>query len=475
MSPHPPSAVQRIPTPDIRHPTSHTQHPNALSSPMPSDPVTEAIDRSVETLPAETRLIVAYSGGMDSHVLLHALSRTPAHDGLRRLSAIHVNHGLHPDAGEWVFHCERVCRDLRVPLETVEVRVLTEAKEGPEAAARRARYSAFEQRLQPSDTLLLAHHLDDQAETFLLQLLRGAGPAGLSAMPAGAALGSARLMRPLLEVGRKDIRDYAKRHALAFIEDPGNRELRYDRNYLRHEIMPRIQRRWPAAARTIARAAGHQASLARIARQLGAAALEQAEGGMTLSCRALSRLHPDAARLALRAWLEARGFSPPSRAVLERILEEVVTAAPDAEPLVAWTGAEVRRYRGALHVMPPLPPAEPDRILVWDVQHSLSLPQGRLSALPSKGLGLKAALSKEGDLTVGFRQGGERCRPAGQTHSATLKAWFQRRGVPPWERDRVPLIFVRGELAAVAGHWVCEGFQCAEGEEGLLLQWTPGA
>jgi tRNA(Ile)-lysidine synthase len=441
---------------------------------MSSDSVTEAVSRCLEALPAQRQIKVAYSGGMDSHVLLHALRQKLARDGRKGLSAIHVNHGLHPDAARWAIHCEQVCRHLRVPLEIVEVRVVV-AKEGPEAAARKARYAAFEQRLKEGDALLMAHHVDDQAETFLLQLLRGAGQAGLSAMPAEAALGSGRLLRPLLELPRDEIRNYAEGHALEFIQDPSNRELRFDRNYLRHEIMPRIQQRWPAAARTIARAAGHQAALARVARELGAKALKEAEGEVTLSCKALSHLTPDPARLALRAWLEGCGFSPPSKVVLDRILDEVVTAAADAEPLVAWSGAEVRRYQGMLHVMSPLPPAEPDRVVTWDGRRTLALPQGRLSTLAAKGGGIKAALCAGTDLEVRFRRGGERCRPVGQSRSATLKACFQRRGVPPWERDRVPLIFLRGKLAAVAGHWVCEGFQSAESQDGLLLQWTPGA
>ncbi len=442
---------------------------------MCSDPVNEALRRCLDALPAGTRLKVAFSGGMDSHVLLHALAGRETVGNKGGLCAIHVNHGLHPEAGGWASHCERICRDLGVALEVVRVEVSDWAAVGPEAAARQARYAAFEQRLEPGDALLLAHHLDDQAETFLLQLLRGAGPAGLSAMPAEAALGPARLLRPLLEVSRDDIRDYASRHGLEFLDDPSNRELRYDRNYLRHEIMPRIQKRWPAAARTIARAAGHQASLARIARELGAKALGPADGGVTLSCGALSGLSPDAARLALRAWLEGRGFTPPSKALLDRILNEVVGAAPDAEPLVAWPGAEVRRYQGALFVMSPLPPAEPDRILAWDGRHPLVLPQGRLSAMPAKGRGISAALFSRDAVEVRFRRGGERCRPAGESRSTTLKAWFQRRGVPPWERDRSPLVFIGGELAAVAGGWVCDGYQCAEDEDGIMLEWIAAA
>lgn len=442
---------------------------------MPSDPVNEALRRCLETLPAGTRLKVAFSGGVDSHVLLHALANLREVRGRHPLGAIHVNHGLHPDAGGWAADCERVCRELGVPLQVIQVEVEVKAKEGPEAAAREARYRAFDQRLENNEALLLAHHLDDQAETFLLQLLRGAGPEGLSAMPAAAELGSGRLLRPLLEISRNEIREYADRNQLRFLDDPSNRELRYDRNYLRHEIMPRIQQRWPAAARTIARAAGHQAALARIARELGANALEQADGGVTLSCRALSGMPPDLARLALRAWIEGRGFSPPSKSVLDRILSEVVTAAADAEPLVAWSGAEVRRYQGMLFVMSPLPPAEPQRVEIWDGRRPLWLPQGHLSVLPAKGRGMKSELLRRSAVEVRFRRGGERCRPAGVSRSSTLKSWFQRRGIPPWERDRIPLIFIGGELAAVAGRWVCEGFECAPEEDGSLLQWSPKA
>ncbi len=442
---------------------------------MSSDPVTAALCRCLETLAAGTRLRVAFSGGVDSHALLHALAGLEEVRGRHPLGAIHVNHGLHPDAGNWAAHCERVCRDLGVPLEVVRVEVEANAKEGPEAAARAARYRALEQRLKDNEALLLAHHLDDQAETFLLQLLRGAGPAGLSAMPAAATLGPGRLRRPLLEISRDEIRQYADQHALRFLDDPGNRELRYDRNYLRHEIMPRIHQRWPGAARTIARAAGHQAALARMARELGAKALEQADGGVALSCTALSAMPPDLARLALRAWIAGRGFSPPSKNMLDRILAEVVTAAADAEPLVAWPGAEVRRYQGMLFVMPPLPPAEPERVENWDGRRPLRLPQGRLSVLPARGCGIKAALLHGGAAEVRFRRGGERCRPAGESRSSTLKSWFQRRGVPPWERDRIPLIFIGGEFAAVAGRWVCEGFECAPDEDGMQLQWLPEA
>ena len=440
---------------------------------MSCDPVTAALRRCLETLSAGTRLTVAFSGGVDSHVLLHALAGLEGARGRHPLGAIHVNHGLHPDAGDWAAHCERVCRNLRVPLKVARVEVEANAKEGPEAAAREARYRALEQRLEKNEALLLAHHLDDQAETFLLQLLRGAGPAGLSAMPAAAELGPGRLLRPLLEVCRNEIRQYADEHALRFLDDPGNRELRYDRNYLRHEIMPRIQHRWPGAARTIARAAGHQAALARMARELGAKAMAQADGGVALSCRALSEMPPDLARLALRAWIGGRGFSPPSKKALDRILAEVVAAAADAEPLVAWSGAEVRRYQGMLFVMSPLPPAEPERVEPWDGRRPLWLPQGRLSVLPAKGRGVKTELLHRGDVEVRFRRGGERCRPAGVSRSSTLKSWFQRRGVPPWERDRIPLIFIGGELAAVAGRWVCKGFECPPDEDGILLQWSP--
>jgi tRNA(Ile)-lysidine synthase len=439
---------------------------------MTSDTVTEALRETLDSLPAALQLKIGYSGGRDSHVLLHALRGLTAGDPQRVLSAIHVHHGLQPEADAWEAHCEQACADLDVPLEVVRVAVPAASKSGPEAAARQSRYQAFEARLGDGEVLCLAHHRDDQAETFLLQLLRGAGPEGLSAMPARAVLGKGSVVRPLLEVAPAAIRDYADVSRLCWIDDPSNDDRRFNRNYLRHEVIPILLARWPAAMRTIARAAANQAAVARAAHFVGGEALSGA--AETLPCEAIARLDPDTAQLAVRAWLKRRGYSPPSKARLNRILHEVVAARPDAEPLVAWSGAEVRRYRGALYVMAPLLRSDADAVHSWGLGGvPLDMVHGTLSAQHCVGKGLSAAFCRDRHLEVRFRRGGERCRPAGEAHSSSLKACFQRRGVPPWERNRLPLIFLDTELAAVADRWLCEGFKAREGEPGWAMHWAP--
>lgn len=441
---------------------------------MPPNQVIDNLRLSLERLPADVRLKVGFSGGLDSSVLLNGLVRLRPEFPGRSLAAIHVHHGLHPDAHLWEARCEAACAELGVPLERVRIVVDADSASGPEGAARRARYRAFADSLDAGEVLCLAHHLDDQAETFLLQLLRGAGPRGLSAMPAMRPLGDGQLLRPLLFVPRVVLREYAEAEGLQWSEDPSNQDSGLDRNFLRHQVMPLLQSRWPGAARTIARAAGHQAALARAAKALGEEALLQAQGdpGEVLSCKALSQLQPDAARLAIRAWLDRSGFPPPSSALMDRIFDEVIGAAEDANPLVAWRGTEIRRYRGQLYAMPPLETPAAGEVHGWGDMHTpLELAHGRLEAELVAGSGLDASRCVGAKVEVRFRAGGERCRPAGQTQASSLKHWFQHFGVPPWERERVPLVYLDAELAAVPGRWICQGFQPAAGHPGWRLRW----
>lgn len=444
---------------------------------MTANQVIDVLRGSLESTPADARLLVGYSGGMDSHVLLHGLSGLCPAAGKRVLRAVHVNHGLHPSAGAWQTHCESVCSALGVPLEVIRVDVPAAGAQGPEAAARQSRYRAFAEVLGKNEFLCLAQHMDDQAETFLLQLLRGAGPKGLSAMPAQAAFASGTLFRPLLELPRRALRNYAAHFALDWVEDSGNADVRFDRNYLRHEVIPLLLERWPGALRTIARAAGHQAALARAAAALGDSVSAEAAGDLagTLDCAVLANLDRGAAALAVRAWLARGGFAPPSAKLMDRLFDEVIGAGEDASPLVAWNGVEVRRYRGRLFAMAPLVRADADTVLSWDLRAPLEFSHGRLEATRVTGAGLDAGRCTQGRVQVRFRRGGERCRPAGQARSSTLKHWFQERGIPPWERDRLPLVYLDAELAAVAGAWVCEGFEPSPEQPGWLLHWRPRA
>jgi tRNA(Ile)-lysidine synthase len=392
------------------------------------------------------------------------------------LCAVHVDHGLQPAAAAWAQQCQAVCADLAIPLRSLSVDARPEPGASPEAAARRARYEAVRTLIEAGDCLLTAHHQDDQAETVLLQLLRGSGAAGLAAMPPAAPFAAGWHARPLLALTREELRAYAGTHGLRWIDDPSNFDTGLRRNFLRHEILPRLRQHWPAFARTLSRSAAHNAETARLLDEIGADDLPAVAGprAATLSIDALMQLSPERLNNVLRYWLRSLGLPLPSTAHLERLHEDILKAAQDSAPLLAWPGAEVRRYRDLLYAMWPLPPHHPQRIVPWDLGAPLEMPTcgGRLDARHVAGHGLKRVLLMSRPVTVRFRRGGERCRPAGRDHTHELRKLLQESAVPPWLRERVPLIYVGDELAAVGDLFICEGFQADAGEAGVEIEWA---
>jgi tRNA(Ile)-lysidine synthase len=420
-------------------------------------------------LPPARRYWVAYSGGCDSTVLLHALA-TLRDELPVELRALHVNHNLHEAAPEWAAHCHAVSEALGIPLYEVNVDARASKGESPEAAARAARYHIFHEVLAAGDGLLLAHHRDDQAETLLLQLLRGSGPRGLAAMPSHRPLGAGWLGRPLLGFSRRVLCQYADAEGLQWIDDPSNFDTEFDRNFLRQHVMPLLQQRWPAGASTLARTAGLQAEAAELLHQLAEEDWQDTAGPHTGSLRieALLQLTPERQRNLLRYWIDSVNHLPlPDQQRLGRILIEVIPAAKDAQPCISWPGGQVRRYAGLLYLLAadPQPVSGP---LDWDLCNDLQLADGRvLTVVAVSGEGLQAGLQSNKTLSVRFRQGGEMCRPVGRGHHHELKKLFQEWGVPPWERARVPLLYVGEELAAVAGYCVCEPYHAHKQQAGL--------
>lgn len=401
-------------------------------------------------LSAGSRLWVAYSGGRDSHVLLHALASLRTQFSAS-LAAVHINHGLHADANDWEAHCSAVCKALNSPLEVRRLQLERRPGQSLEESARRARWAAWQPMLNPGDELWTAHHQDDQAETLLLALLRGAGVAGLAAMPATRPLGAGLVRRPLLTVPADALADYAGCCALAWIEDPSNRDVAFDRNYLRHQVMPRLKGRWPAMTATFARSAAHCAEAARLIDLGNLETLAGARGQLpgSLSLGALRALGPERRRALVRHWLVSGGFRVPNSRRLGTLCSDFLSARADASPLVAWEGCEVRRYRDDLVAITPLPrtPAA-TRHYRWDSRQPLVLDDG---------LGVLEVATTAGplDLQVRFAQTGLRCRPRLAGPSRSLKALFQEAGVPSWLRPYVPLVFRRDDLLAIAGVSLC--------------------
>ncbi|MBL8251723.1 MAG: tRNA lysidine(34) synthetase TilS [Candidatus Competibacter sp.] len=430
----------------------------------------------LDSHPRLRRLIVAYSGGLDSHVLLHLLATHRAIGPDRALQALYVDHGLQAASADWGRHCARVCQALDVPFQAVSVAAGPSDGASPEAAARRARYAALAAALDADAALLTAHHRDDQAETLLLQLLRGAGPRGLAAMPASARLGPGLLLRPLLDVDRADLVAYARAHRLRWIEDCSNADPAFDRNYLRHRVLPLLIERWPATARNLARSARLCAETAdwldaEAEADLARTATERADALHLSALRALPEIRQ---RNLVRHWLRRLGLPVPDHRQLRHILRDSLTAGRDRQPRVRWAGAETRRYRDRLYAMPPLPPHDAGRTLIWRVRAdgwpALELPGvGRLRMQATLGAGLGENALSGGELTVRFRAGGERFQPVGRRHGQELKKLLREAGIPPWERDRLPLLFGSGSLLAVVGFGVGSRYATEAGETG----WEP--
>lgn len=392
-------------------------------------------------------LVVGLSGGLDSCALLAALARVAPAFALP-LRAVHVHHGLSPHADAWASQVAAVCAQAGVPLTVARVQV--ERAASLESAARAARHAAFAAEVGESEALLLAQHRDDQAETLLFRLLRGSGLAGLGAMRPVARLPRSAgtviaCWRPWLGLARADLLAYAQAQvpALAWVEDESNADTGLDRNFLRHEILPRLATRWPALSRTLAATAARLQEaddlLQALAVELAAPCID-AEARLCLP--AVQALSAPRQRLVLRHWLKMQGFLPPDAAVLERIRADVLPARADAMPRVAWPGAEVRRYREHLFVMASLPALPEHWCCSWDGRAPLALPDGQW-------LWLEGGDAPVGPWRVTYRHGGERLRPAPGQPSRELRTWWQEQGVPPWRRERLPLVFAGDELIAV--------------------------
>lgn len=407
---------------------------------------------------AVTRCLIGFSGGLDSTVLLHAATRL---ENASRwcIEAVHVHHGLQPQADGWADHCQRVCAQLEVPFRLVRINATAAKGESPEAAARCARYQALQALVTAGTCVLTAHQQDDQAETFLLQSLRGSGPAGLASMPEIAAFGSGWHARPLLRFTRAELIDYATTHELLWIDDPNNHDTAPDRNYIRHEVMPPLCARWPSAAHTLSRAAGLQAEARDLLRELAVQDLDVARGSRfdTVSVCALMRLSPARQRNAIRHWLIERALPVPNKRQLEHVLTDAVNARRDRVPVIKWYGGEVRRYRDDLFAMKPLGRHDPTLLLHWDLRGSLQIPHLGITLHPSIMEESEVAnVAASADITIRFRRGGEHCRLPGKRHHRDLKKLLQEAGVPPWERDRIPLIYAGKRLIAVLDYWSCE-------------------
>lgn len=424
---------------------------------------------------------VAFSGGADSTALLAALSalrRKP-----RALRAVHVDHGLHADSGSWSARAVELARSLGVPCEVLEAKVTRARGESPEARARAARYRLLAGALRDGEVLLTAHHEDDQLETVLLMLLRGGGLAGIAAMPELAPFARGFLARPLLTRSRAELEAFVRHARLAYLEDPSNADERLDRNFLRLKVLPAVRARWPAAAATVSRAAGHAAEGLRLLDELARADLGGAHHGESLAAGSLRALPLPRRRNALRFWIAARGFAAPPAVRLAEIAGPLLAARADAQPAVEWPGVRLERQAGLLTLRPARAdpgapgraPAVPGEIAWrWRTAPVCPLPgdRGQLE-LRTEAHGPVDLAALPARLTIRWRRGGERLAIAPGRPRRALKSLLRESRLPLAERGRLPLIYHGTKLLAVGDLWLDESVQAGPGaRRRARLVWT---
>lgn len=419
----------------------------------------QELSKRIEGLAKYKTIYLAYSGGLDSTVLLHRLANSEAKS---KIKVIHINHDLSPNAKQWEQHCQTQCDSLKLPLQIIKVKAKADQGESPEAAARNARYAAFKSLMQEGGVLLTAHHQDDQIETFFLQLFRGAGIKGLAAMPVEKTFCKGSLVRPLLEYSRADLERHAKEHRLQWVEDESNFDTNFQRNFLRQTIIPKLKQTWPGMNQSVLRSVEHCQEANELLDDLAA---------IDLDCVQISEAHSKKYQLnitkllnlsssrrfnLLRYWIQQQGHKLPSQKKLIEIDKSVLQAKEDANPIVTWEGTEIRRYRNQLYIMAPLKPFDNTQVIPWlDITESLYIKGLDLSLSPEL---LEPFNIDNAKVSICFRQGGEKIQIPARAGTHDLKKLFQENGIPPWLRERQPLLsfnehlflFCRSALVASA-------------------------
>ena len=433
---------------------------------------------SLYKLTDNKKYVIAYSGGVDSLVLLYCFKEINI-----AVRAVHVHHGLQTVADDWVTHCQKTCEQFDISLDVLYVDAKQKQGTSPEESARNARYQSLQDNLTEGECLVTAQHLNDQAETLLLQLFRTASTAGLSAMPAYRKFGDHLHIRPLLSFSRKEIEDFAKENGLHWIEDPSNQDTSFDRNFLRKDVLPLLENRWPEVVTQLSTVAGLQSNNLRVLEDMAAIDLANAltmqqnqlkvcvfEVMSMLSMEMLKQLSSPRLLNLLRYWIIVTLERQPTRNLLEEIEKSLISSQQDANPDIVFSGYAFRKFQGNLYLLKTGDELKVQNDLDWNPSSPLKLPglNIQLKAITSTGEGLDKKLLDE-SLKVCFRKGGEKFHPAGRRHSQSLKKLLQEANIPPWERDVIPLVYFGDELIAVVGLWVSKGFSVGDGESGWIV------
>jgi tRNA(Ile)-lysidine synthase len=437
---------------------------------LKSDLIKRVFGTLSSVVPSGSSLVVGLSGGVDSVVLLHLLAQLSPRFSWR-LGALHVHHGISPHADKWATFCSGLCAKYSIPLLVERVDISPLRDMGIEAAARQLRHAALAR--QKVDYIALAHHRDDQAETLLLQLLRGAGVRGASAMPVLKVRKAApALLRPLLDIERRELEAYASEHGLQWVEDDSNEDVSYPRNFLRHKVLPVLQQRFPAYRSTLARSARHFAEAAELLDDLAALDGSSAINGDHLSVAVLRQLSPVRGKNLLRYFLAARGAPIPDTTRLDEMLRQLCVAGEGAQIRITWQGWQLRCYQESAYAFPVTLPAA-DFSVVWQGEAEIVLPasHGVLHVERGTGQGLSLAKLQQGMVTIRPRHGSETIRLDAARPRQSLRNLLQQQCLPPWKRELLPFIYCGDELVCVPGVASAAGYLAQIGEGGVSFKW----
>ena len=434
-----------------------------------SENLNELITNEIASL-AVTKFSIALSGGVDSMVLLDLLSKAKgSNDEVR---AIHINHNLHESSEEWVDFVKETCEKYKLPLIIESINPKQEGF-GLEADARDQRYKKFKEIILDNECLLTAHHLDDQTETILYRIFRGTGLDGLRSIRKKAKFGKGLLCRPLINVPREAIEQYAKLNNIKWIEDPSNKNIDFDRNYLRNNIIPSIKKRWPKAQRTIPRLSSLAENNQKLLHELAKEDIGEIEKFNVLDLGILSNKSSLRINNIFRFMILKNNMGIPSLKVLENGIETLINAKSDS-PIITWDGFSIRRYKNTLYFFNP--DLKQDEIrplkMKWFIDETINLGgnRGSIQARFIKGEGI--ALNKcPKSLEIKYRKGGEQIKPSGHKITKSLKNLFQENNVLPWVRDQIPLVYLDEDLISVGDLWFNQDYRAKEQEEGFLISW----
>ena len=413
------------------------------------------------------RYVVGYSGGIDSTVLLHAINKMT---GDIPVVAVHINHQLIPQAAEWEKHCRKFSESISVEFLSRKVIIDMNSGYGLEAASRKGRYDSFKQLIRKNDYLLTAHNQDDQVETVLLNIFRGCGLRGIRGIPASRKFFEGRLVRPLLRVSRNEISEYANKYKLSWIEDPSNQYQKYDRNFLRHKILAQLKTRWPAVNNNVRKTSELASEINEELKEIAFIDAPLFYKNNQLDIRGIKNLSPARQKNILRYALLSLGFPLPSSIKLNQIINEVINARVDRQPLVQWSDIQVRRYRKKIYFLSEyFQPKDNniEKIYLNGPNWQLGKGLGSLS-LEKSDIGIKRSIAKEG-FNVTFRAGGEKIKPLGSGYSRNVKKLFQEDAVVPWMRENIPLLLYEGNLIAVADMWLDKSYAT---DNGYIIRWN---